>query len=49
MNVQLPIGGTGPVSSRLSPLFLWAEQIKMNVQLPIGGTGPVSSRLSPLL
>jgi hypothetical protein len=26
MNVQLPIGGTGPVSSRLSPLLLLAGQ-----------------------
>ncbi len=26
MNVQLPIGGTGPVNSRLSPLLLLAEQ-----------------------
>ncbi len=49
MNVQFPIGGTGPDSSRLSPLLLLAEQKKMIVQLPIGGTGPVSSRLSTLL
>ncbi len=48
MNVQPPIGGTGPVSSGLSSL-LWLAGQKINVQLPIGGTGPASSRLSPLL